>query len=284
MSGLGPVAGLAALFGAGAGIASLAYLAGLWKDVTRPPRRGLGWALGQGLAASPSDLGLDFQERTIELGGTHMPCWWVAGRGDDPRAVTILLHGHGRSRWDSLRRLGPAAERASLVVLPDLRGHGEAPGRSTLARREADDVATLVAEVLRERPGARITIAGHSLGAVVAIHAAARCESGSIPVAGVVAWGPYDRVRTPFEARLRLRGLPVRPFSSVVLWLLDRADGPERATRDSAAELRRTALTVTADTTDTVSPLADAAAIAAARPGTPVTQSTGIPHADLGTR
>lgn len=283
MSGIGPVAGLAALLGAGAGAASLLYLAGLWNDVTRPPRRALGWALGQGLAASPSDLGLAFEERTIELPDARMPCWWVAGRGDDAREVVILLHGHGRSRWDSLRRIRPLAERASLVVLPDLRGHGEAPGRSTLAKREADDVATLVAEVLRERPDARITIAGHSLGAVVAIHAAARCELSGTPVAGVVAWGPYDRVRTPFEARLRLRGLPVRPFSSIVLRLLDRADGPERATRDSAAALRRTLLSLAADATDAVSPVADAEEIAAARPGTPVKVSTGIAHADLGT-
>ena len=283
MSGIGPVAGLAALLGAGAGVASLLYLAGIWRDVTRPPRRAMGWALGQGLAASPSDLGLAFEERTIELPDARMPCWWVAGRGGDPREVAILLHGHGRSRWDSLRRIRPWAERASLVVLPDLRGHGEAPGRSTLARREADDVATLVAEVLREHPASRITLAGHSLGAVVAIHAAAKCEATGTPVTAVVAWGPYDRVRTPFEARLRLRGLPVHPFSDAVLWLLDRRDGPERATHESAARLRRTELRISADSSDVVSPVADAMAIAAARPGTPVELTAGIAHADLGT-
>jgi pimeloyl-ACP methyl ester carboxylesterase len=283
VSGLGPVAGLAALLGAGAAVAGGLYLAGLWRDVTRPPRRALGWALGQGLAASPSDLGLDFTERTVELADARMPCWWIAGRGDDPREVVILLHGHGRSRWDSLRRVAPWAERAALLVLPDLRGHGEAPGRSSLARREAGDVAVLAAEVLRERPEARITLAGHSLGAVVAIHAAARCEADGVPVARVVAWGPYDRVRTPFEARLRLRGLPVRPFSDAVLWLIDRADGPERATHESAALLRRTELRVTADATDSVSPVADAEAITAACPGARLDVSAGVAHADLGT-
>lgn len=283
MSGLGPVAGLAALLGAGAAVACGLYLAGLWRDVTRPPRRGLGWALGQGLAASPSDLGLAFAERTVELPDARMPCWWVTGRGDDPREVVILLHGHGRSRWDSLRRIGPWAECASLVVLPDLRGHGEAPGRSSLARREAGDVAMLVAEVLRERPEARITLAGHSLGAVVAIHAAARCEADGAPVVAVVAWGPYDRVRTPFEARLRLRGLPIRPFSDAVLWLLDRADGPERATHEAAALLGRTELRVMADAADGVSPVSDAEAIRAACPGARLEVTSGVAHADLGT-
>lgn len=283
MSGLGPVAGLAALLGTGTAIAGALYLAGLWRDVTRPPRRALGWALGQGLAASPDDLGLAHEERTLELPGARMPCWWIAGRGDDPREVVILLHGHGRSRWDSLRRAGPWAARASLLVLPDLRGHGEAPGRSALARREAGDVALLVAEVLRERPDARITLAGHSLGAVVAIHAAARCEAAGAPVHRVVAWGPYDRVRTPFEARLRLRGLPVRPFSGLVLRLLHRADGPETATHEAASRLRATALLVSADEEDAVSPATDARAIADACPGARLEVTRGVAHADLGT-
>lgn len=281
MSAAADIAGFAALLGAGAAVASSAYLMGLWRDVTNPPRRGMGWALGQGFASSPSDLGLDFEERSIESPGAIVPCWWIRGRGD-AREVVVLVHGHGRSRWDSLRRAGPWVDRAALLVLPDLRGHGEAPGRSTLARHEPADLCAVIAEAERSFPGARITLAGHSMGAVAAIHAAAlRAEAGA-PVAAVVAWGPYDRLRTPFEERLRLRGLPARPFSDAVLWLLKRLDGPELPTRRSAAMLRGTALTVHADELDTVSPVADARDIAQACPGATVHLSRGVAHAEIG--
>jgi pimeloyl-ACP methyl ester carboxylesterase len=278
---LAAAAGLAGLLAAGACVAGTAYVAGIWRDVTRPPRRGMGWALGQGIAASPADLGLDFEERTVDAPGTSMPCWWITGRGPADE-VTVLLHGHGRSRWDSLRRVPGLADRAGLVVLPDLRAHGDAPGRSSLARREAADVCALLAEIERERPGARITLAGHSLGAVVAIHAAAQREQAGAPLRRVVAWGPYERVRTPFETRLRLRGLPAGPFAGIVLAALERLDGPELPTSASAARLHRTELEIHADELDAVSPLRDAHAIAAARPGARVHASRGVAHADLG--
>ena len=277
------VLGFAVLLGAGAALAGGVFLAGMWNDVMRPSRRGLGWALGQGLATSPEDLGLTFTERTHEFPGCTMPAWWVAGRAPESGVAVILLHGHGRSRWDSLRRIQPIAEGAALVVVPDLRGHGDAPGRTTLARREPEDVTMLVAAIEAEHPGLRIVIAGHSLGAVVAIHAAAlRAEAGA-PIHAVTAWGPYDRVRTPFEARLRLRGLPVWPFSDAILACWKLLDGPERTTRTSAAALGPTRLQLHADEFDAVSPVADAEEIAAACPGATLERSSGIAHADLGT-
>ena len=277
------VLGFAVLLGAGAALAGGVFLAGMWNDVMRPSRRGLGWALGQGLATSPEDLGLTFTERTHEFPGCTMPAWWVAGRAPESGVAVILLHGHGRSRWDSLRRIQPIAEGAALVVVPDLRGHGDAPGRTTLARREPEDVTMLVAAIEAEHPGLRIVIAGHSLGAVVAIHAAAlRAEAGS-PIHAVTAWGPYDRVRTPFEARLRLRGIPVWPFSHAILACWRMLDGRERATHASAAALRTTRLQLHADEFDAVSPVADAEEIAAACPGATLERSSGIAHADLGT-
>jgi hypothetical protein len=118
---------------------------------------------------------------------------------------------------------------------------------------------------------------------VVAIHAAAlRAEAGS-PIHAVTAWGPYDRVRTPFEARLRLRGLPVRPFSDAILRLWSALDGPERPTTASAALLRNTTLGIHADTQDPVSPMEDAERISSACAGSTVVRTVGVAHADLGT-
>jgi pimeloyl-ACP methyl ester carboxylesterase len=281
-STLSTTLGFATLLGAAALLVSGAYLRGLWNDAVRPARRSMGWALGQGLPASPEDLSLQSEERNTVLSDGVMPAWWIRGRAPQSGRAVIVLHGHGRSRWDSLRRIGQYAQEAALIVTPDLRGHGDAPGRCALARREAGDVCILMAAIEAEYPGIRITLVGHSMGAVVAIHAAAQRAAAGAPVEEVIAWGAYDRVATPLNARLKLRSLPARPFSDAILWMCTRLNGPERATQKAAALLGTTRLTLHADSLDEVSPLADSQAIAAALPSATLHCSTGVPHSDLG--
>ncbi len=281
-STLSTTLGFATLLGAAALLVSGAYLRGLWNDAVRPARRSMGWALGQGLPASPEDLSLQSEERNTVLSDGVMPAWWIRGRAPQSGRAVIVLHGHGRSRWDSLRRIGQYAQEAALIVTPDLRGHGDAPGRCALARREAGDVCILMAAIEAEYPGIRITLVGHSMGAVVAIHAAAQRAAASAPIEEVIAWGAYDRVATPLNARLKLRSLPARPFSDAILWMCTRVDGPERATQKAAALLGTTRLTLHADSLDAVSPLADSQAIAATFPSATLHCSTGVPHSDLG--
>ena len=281
-STLSTTLGFATLLGAAALLVSGAYLRGLWNDAVRPARRSMGWALGQGLPASPEDLSLQSEERNTVLSDGVMPAWWIRGRAPQSGRAVIVLHGHGRSRWDSLRRIGQYAQEAALIVTPDLRGHGDAPGRCALARREAGDVCILMAAIEAEYPGIRITLVGHSMGAVVAIHAAAQRAAAGAPIEEVIAWGAYDRVATPLNARLKLRSLPARPFSDAILWMCTRINGPERATQNAAALLGSTRLTLHADSLDAVSPLADSEAIAKALPSATLHCSTGVPHSDLG--
>lgn len=281
-STLSTTLGFATLLGAAALLVSGAYLRGLWNDAVRPARRSMGWALGQGLPASPEDLSLQSEERNTVLSDGVMPAWWIRGRAPQSERAVIVLHGHGRSRWDSLRRIGQYAQEAALIVTPDLRGHGDAPGRCALARREAGDVCILMAAIEAEYPGIRITLVGHSMGAVVAIHAAAQRAAAGAPIEEVIAWGAYDRVATPLNARLKLRSLPARPFSDAILWMCTRVNGPERPTQKAAALLGTTRLTLHADSLDEVSPLADSQAIAAALPSATLHCSTGVPHSDLG--
>ena len=262
MERLADVAGFAGLLALGAGVAWVLYAFGAWCDAVRPPRRTLGWALAQGLPADPGDLGFTFEDAAVRTDGTAMPCWWIAGRGGAGAPIVVLLHGHGRSRWDSLRRASAWVDRAALVVLPDLRGHGDAPGRGSLGRREPADVVRVLAEAEARAPGHPVILVGHSLGAVVAIHAAALRARAGVPVAEVHAFGPYDRVSTPFAARLRARGLPTRPVVGAVLALIDALDGHETPTHASAAALGTTRLVVWMDERDLVSPASDARAIA----------------------
>lgn len=279
---LQPALGLAALLSVGALLAWGLYAAGVWRDAVRPPRRGLAWALAQGLPASPADLGLEFEERTVRGPEASVPGWWIAGRGPADGPTVVLVHGHGRSRWDSLRRMGPWIERSPLVILVDLRGHGDAEGPSTLGRREHVDLEAVVAEAERRRPGAPVELVGHSLGAVVALRTAARRAEAGAPLAAVHAFGPYERTRTPLEARLRARGLPARPASDVVLALAARRWGAETPASEAAAALGTTRLEAWADAFDEVSPVADARAIAARAPGATLTVTEGIAHGDLG--
>jgi pimeloyl-ACP methyl ester carboxylesterase len=282
MERLADVAGFAGLLALGAGVAWVLYAFGAWCDAVRPPRRTLGWALAQGLPADPGDLGFTFEDAAVRTDGTAMPCWWIAGRGGAGAPIVVLLHGHGRSRWDSLRRASAWVERAALVALPDLRGHGDAPGRGSLGRREPADVVRVLAEAEARAPGHPVILVGHSLGAVVAIHAAALRARAGVPVAEVHAFGPYDRVSTPFAARLRARGLPTRPVVGAVLALIDALDGHETPTHASAAALGTTRLVVWMDERDLVSPASDARAIASSVPHGELRVTDGIPHAELG--
>jgi alpha-beta hydrolase superfamily lysophospholipase len=140
----------------------------------------------------------------------------------------------------------------------------------------------VLAEAEARAPGHPVILVGHSLGAVVAIHAAALRARAGAPVAEVHAFGPYDRVATPFAARLRARGLPARPVVGAVLALVDALDGLETPTHASATAIGPTRLVVWADERDPVSPASDARSIASSVPHGELRVTDGVPHADLG--
>jgi pimeloyl-ACP methyl ester carboxylesterase len=273
---------MAVLLGSGTLLASIIYLWALWRDTMHPPRRTMAWALAHGQTAHPEDLSLATSERKYpRVDGGETPCWIVRGNQVHGTVVTILLHGHGRSRWDSLRRLPGWIDRSSVVVMPDLRGHGDAEGNTTLGRQEGRDIVLLMNELAVEHPGARFTLVGHSMGAVVAIHAAAHVARNGPPVDLVEAIGPYDAVGTPLRARLRARGLPSGIYARAVLRLVRTLHGPETRTSTAAAALV-CPINLLADTLDEVSPAADARAIAARAAHATVHITQGVAHADLG--
>lgn len=275
-------AGFLLLLSAGAALAGFAYAFGLWRDTLYPPRKTMAWAMASGLTAHPDDLGWVTAERTFaRADGGVTPAWAVQGREPGSPVIAILLHGHGRSRWDSLRRASPWLERSRLVIMPDLRGHGDAQGLTTLGREEPRDLVVLMADLAAEFPGARFTLVGHSLGAVVAIHAAAAAQGHGVQIERVEAFGPYEIVATPFRARISMRGLPVFPWADITLAAMRVVLGRETPTSASARRLAAP-LVVHADESDTVSPAEEATAIARAAPHGSLQMSRGVPHADLG--
>lgn len=274
--------GMTMLLSAGGLLAAGLYLLGIMRDTLRPPRRTMAWALARSLPTHPEDLGQTAREqRYPRADGRMTPCWVISGQAPSSGLITIILHGHGRSRWDSLRRMPPWLERSAFVVLPDLRGHGDAEGPTTLGRKEPRDIVLLMNELAAEHPGARFHLVGHSMGAVVAIHAAALVAQSGPPVEEVVAWGPYETTLIPLRARLRARGLPCGPFPGLVQGWIRLLDGAETLTTVSVARLNAPLRVYAADN-DFVSPPQDAQAIArAARQGMFILLHD-VPHAELG--
>ena len=132
----------------------------------------------------------------------------------EPEIVVVALHGMN-DHAAAFRLAGPWwAERGIATYAYDQRGFGDAPGRGVWAgeARMAEDLRTVVALVRARHPGARIAVAGESMGGAVAISAFA---SDRPPVAdqlillapAVWGWSSQDPLnRASLWAAARLMG------------------------------------------------------------------------------
>ncbi len=223
-----------------------AYLAAIAHRLRHPPRRTLGWALGRGVPGDPDGLGrpLAWREETLEVAGSAavpLAIWRLARSEQDleaPARAVVLLHGWGHGRRDGLDRLAPfLAARGTVVLMPDLRGHGDSPGASGLGDLDEIDLLELLA-TLSPLP---TLLVGHSMGGVAAIHAAAAVSAGgphaSIDLRGVIAISPYERLRVPIAADLRRRGHSLGVLRGPLLALLRLRGIRERSTAASASQI-----------------------------------------------
>jgi pimeloyl-ACP methyl ester carboxylesterase len=125
-----------------------------------------------------------------------------------------------------LQRVPLWLEQCERVVLYDLRGHGEAAGTSRLGAGEERDLLALIGRLGE----GRCVLAGHSMGAVIAINAAASDDAAARNIAAVVAYGPYADFHASLRGRLRGVGMPTRPITDLaLLWLRLRGVQPPAA-------------------------------------------------------
>ncbi|MGA0871756.1 MAG: alpha/beta fold hydrolase [Phycisphaerales bacterium] len=235
--------GLAWLFGSAGLIAVTAYVLLLARHLRHPLRRTAGWALARKRPADPGELEAHGGPRVAWSEDRVGPVpFWSLARDEATLASreapsVILLHGWGHSRIDGLARLEPWLSRGFRIVLPDLRGHGDADGPSTLGDRDADDVVA-IAETLPPSP---LVLAGHSMGGVVAIRAGVRLSertsSNAPQLQGVVAIAAYERLRVPAIADLHARGYSVGPLIHPLLAVLRLLGIREHSTRETASRL-----------------------------------------------
>lgn len=186
-------------------------------EARRPPRHTAGYAVAKGLPCDPGEMGLSFDAWWLDCGrGVRLPVWEITtGTAPDGSITVILVHGWGHSRIDMLPRVGLWKELAGRIVLYDLRGHGDAEGDlSRLGAGEDEDLLALI-----ERLGeGRYLLVGHSMGAVIAIHAAAREVEPAGQITGIVAYGPYADFHASIRGRLRSSGFPTRPLTDLAMF------------------------------------------------------------------
>lgn len=181
-------------------------LGAAWYVSTRvspEPRR----SFIDGYTFTPWELGVPYEAVSFASGdGLRLSGWWMPQAR--PRGVLVGCHGHG-GRKDDLLGIGTGSWRAGYsVLLFDFRGRGESdPWPQTLISREVDDLRAAVAFARGRAPADRVGVVGFSMGAAVALLAAAEepaigavvADSSFTTGADVVAHGVRSVLRVPPE-------------------------------------------------------------------------------------
>jgi uncharacterized protein len=129
----------------------------------------------------------------------------------EPAPAVVVLHGAGSRRANHVDFARAAQSHGFVALTFDNRGHGESEGK--LSGRAVADVRRLV-RALAERPEVnrqRIALRGSSMGALLALHAAAASED----VKAVVAICPPAEEMMLDDLRPVARGERPRPGSAL---------------------------------------------------------------------
>ena len=166
---------------------------------------------------------------------------WAEGQ---PRRPIVLIHGLGRTAWTWL----PVARRLATrhpVLAPDLRGHGASD--APLTGYELESLALDVLTVMAGRgwgeavEGPAAVVAGHGLGAMVAVEMA-RLQPASVHALALVDGGwetMLDATRMLPMQLVEAMAEPPEVLASMEAWLADRrAFDPESWDADQEAAAR----------------------------------------------
>ena len=257
--------------------------AGLVYVIRHPKRKTFAVALGQGNPTDPADLQLDAQEVTFTLtDGLRTPGWGIQGQNPD-RPTIVIVHGFGDSRYGALRRVPMVLPYARKVVVFDLPGQGESESKHGYGGlREPDDVLQVLEE-LEPDDARRVVLLGVSMGAGVAIAAAAKAEDAlRQAILGVIAESPYRHWDEPLHNMFRHRRYPRWPIIPLAgLWLGLTAKGFKQFDRTTHAAKLACPLLVLHGSEDGLCPIDSARQIADAAPQGRIIEIEGGHHNDL---
>ncbi len=261
------------------------------RRLRRPPRRTYAVALARGIPADPSEALPPRHFRPFTFHAPTRPghptspraAWEITG--DNPAGPLIIASpGWGDSKLGVIPRLPALAPFASAIIAWDPAGLGESPGLCRLAAHaDALDLCALVESQHRND----IVLFGWSLGAGLAIAAAAQLAHRNTHIAALIAEAPYRMPQTPARNVLRLAGLPHQLNTSIAFFCLGirLGEGPRWPGFDRAALARSLPcplLIIQGDSDDTC-PLDDSRAIAQAAPHSRLVLIPGAGHNNLWT-
>lgn len=169
----------------------------------------------------PSDVGLPYEDVVIPTDGPSLPAWFIPAQDGAPGLGVVLVHG-----WESARdRTLPMAvflhDAGFHCLTFDVRGLGANDAEVLPLSAGEFGADTLAAfRALLARPEVTVgAIAGHSMGAIGAILAAAADDRVAALVATSGPADPYRLTRQTF----RLAHLPIPdPIAYPLAWLTTR--------------------------------------------------------------
>ncbi len=167
--------------------------------------------------SDPSQIGLSHEERTLLTDdGWSLKYWIIENRNCTEKDSSIIfLHGITDSKVSGLNYARELREAYRRFFLIDMRRHGDSEGKyCTYGYYEKYDVIDLINKIKSEDPGTEITLLGVSMGAAIAIQAAAIDER----VARVIAVAPfYDLFSIVLDQQVRRTGIRSKLLLRLVL-------------------------------------------------------------------
>ena len=128
---------------------------------------------GRALTMTPADVGMDYQDVSIETAdGVTLHGWFITGRSSQ---VLLFFHGNAGNISHRLDSIAQFRDLCLSVLIIDYRGYGQSEGRTTEKGiyRDADAAWRYLIES-RSIAATDVVIFGRSLGASVASWLAAR--------------------------------------------------------------------------------------------------------------